>query len=338
MTSVQEFSSGIVLIITLAFLFGCHQVAEFETGATSGVSFVRTSDYTVETVVSGLEGARSICSNGNNEFLVATTEGVLYRVNSQSMVVESSFLIGIPSGSGYSEIIRSTQDNSIYILGPAGKIIEWSLNHNYVIDEFYTGPNPVDICVSPDGSNHIFVIDSGDQTIRKVMTSSNTVIEESNLYHTPSSVSGYTACPEFVLVACSDDTGSVCLLDVETLNLHTATFTGMPCGEITSSQNDSVFCIIHPGTGSSDGGATLVRARPVPEYMEYFPIAGTPVSLCSYPYGSYFYIASLKDGDTVITVLNGDTFQAETEFTIDGFPFDITTHRNGEYLLVLTSD
>ncbi len=336
--SVQEFFSGTVFVIALAGLFGCHQMAEFETGATSGVSFIRTSDYTVETVMPGLEGARLICSNGNNEFLVITTGGVLYRVNSQLMAVESSFLIGTPSGNGYSEIIRSPLNNSIYILGPAGKIIEVSLNGNYVKDEFYTGPNPVDLCISPDGGNHIFVIDSGDQTIRKVMTSFNTVLEESNLYHIPSSVSGYAAFPEFVLVACSDDSGSVCQLDVETLNLYYAIFTGMPCGEITSSENDSIFCITHPGTGSSDGGATLVRATPMPEYKEYFPITGTPVSLCSHPCYPYFYIASLKDGDTVITVLNGDTFQVETEFNIVGFPFDITTHRNGEYLLVLTSE
>lgn len=337
-TCVQEFFSGTVFVIALAGLIGCHQIAEFETGVTSGVSVIRTSDYTVETVVSDIEGARSIYSNGNYEFLLTTTDGALYRVNSQLMVVDTSFVIGTPSGNGYSEIIKSPLHNSIYILGPAGKIIEVGLNHNFVKDEFYTGPNPADLCISPDNSNNIFVIDSGDQTIRKVMTLSNTVIEESNLYHIPSSVSGYAAFPEFVLVACSDDSGSVCQLDVETLNLYCAIFTGMPCGEIASSQNDSIFCTIHPGTGSSDGGATLVRATPFPEYLEYFPITGTPVSLCSHPYYPYFYIASLKDGDTVITVLNGDTFQVETEFNIDGFPFDITTHRNGEYLLVLTAE
>lgn len=337
-TSVQEFFSGIVFVTALAGLFGCHQMTEFETGATSGVNFVRTSDYTVETVMSGFEGARSILSNGNNEFLVITTDGSLYRVNSQLMVVDTSFVIGTPSGNGYSEIIRSPQHNSVYILGPSGKIIEVSLNYNYVKSEFYTGPNPVDLCISQDGSNHIFVIDSGDQTIRKVMTSSNTVIEESNLYNIPSSVSGYVEFPEFVLVACSDDTGSVYQLDVETLILYSVVCTGMPCEEIASSQNDSVFCITHQGTGFLDGGATLVRATPFPEYLEYFPITGKPVSLCSHPFNSNFYVASLKDGDTVITVLNGDTFQVETEFTINGFPFDITTHRNGEYLLVLTSD
>ena len=335
---VQEFFSGIGCVIALAGFFGCHQMAEFETGATFGVSFVRTSDYTVETVVSGLEGARSICSNGNYEFLVTTSNGALYRINSQTMAVDTCFLIGTPSGNGYNKIIRSLQHNSIYILGPSGKIIEVSLNYNFVKDEFYTGPNPIDLCASPDGSNHIFVIDSGDQTIRKVMTSSNTVIEESNLFHTPSSVSGYVAFPEFVLVACSDDTGSVYQLDVETLNLYSVVVTGISCGEIASSQNDSIFCITHPGTGSSDGGATLVRATPLPEYLEYFPITGTPVSLCSHPFNRYFYIASLKDGNTVITVLNGITFQVETEFNVDGFPFDVTTHRNGEYLLVLTAE
>lgn len=335
---VQEFFSGVIVVITLAGLFGCHQVAEFETGATSGVSFIRTSDYMVETVVPGLEGARSIRSNGNNEFLVATSNGALYRVNSQTMAVDTCFLIGTPSGNGYNVIIRSPQQNSIYILGSAGKLIEVGLNNNFVKDEFYTGPNPVDLCISPDGSNHIFVIDSGDQTIRKVMTSSNTVIAESNLYHIPSSVSGYVAFPEFVLAACSDDTGSVYMMDVETLILYSAISTGMPCEGIASSQNDSVFCVTHTGTGSSDGGATLVRATPFPEYLEYFPITGTPVSLCSHPFNSNFYVASLKDGDTVITVLNGDTFQVETEFTIKGLSFDITTHRNGEYLLVLTSD
>jgi hypothetical protein len=68
-------------------------------------------------------------------------------------------------------------------------------------------------------------------------------------------------------------------------------------------------------------------------------IAGHPTDICSVPGTALFYVLSyLGDGTSRITAINYVIGEIVGEVDVPGFPWDITSHANGEFVLALTSD
>jgi len=132
----------------ILFATACYSPVEYDVVDESRLVKLRVSDNTIVGTISGISDGRSLCSTGNNEFLVASGTGTLYRFDSPAMELDTSFVIGFGSGSGYGSMI-TPKPGSVYIVGAAGKIIEVSLQTNSVIDEFEAGPMPNALCASP---------------------------------------------------------------------------------------------------------------------------------------------------------------------------------------------
>jgi len=75
----------------------------------------------------------------------------------------------------------------------------------------------------------------------------------------------------------------------------------------------------------------------MPEVV-HVQIAGHPTSVCSVPGTTLFYVLSyLGSGTSRVTAVNYVTEAVVSEIDIAGFPWDITSHANGEFVLALTS-
>ena len=111
-----------ILLMTtfIVVLASCHQPVEYGVTAQSGVVKLRVSDNTIVGNVSNIPDGRSLCSQGNTEFLVASGSGVLYRFNSLEMVQDTSYSIGSSSGSGYGEIILPDPTSAYKLVQQAG--------------------------------------------------------------------------------------------------------------------------------------------------------------------------------------------------------------------------
>ncbi|MBD3277934.1 MAG: hypothetical protein GF388_06525 [Candidatus Aegiribacteria sp.] len=181
--------------------------------------------------------------------------------------------------------------------------------------------------------NEMIVVDSDDRTIYKVSASSNSIKDQCALNYSPVSVSRFTQTDDLIAVACADYYGTVFIMNSQTFFFSTVLETGKPCQDIVCFSSDTTVCTTHPSTGSAGGGLTITSHE---GDMEHLEISGSPVALCAHPAESCCYVLSNVDGKAMVMVVDVADREIDHTFEVGGFPVDITTHRNGEYLLVLT--
>jgi hypothetical protein len=328
--------SKLGVVLALMPLLACHQPVEYSSSAESGVTKIRVSDMTVVSNITGITDGRSLQSVGNTEFLVASGSGVLYRFDSEAMALDTSFVIGFGSGAGYREMILP-KAGSIYVIGSAGKILEVSLQSNSVVDELVAGPLPVAMCPSAV-DQRFYVADGSDRRIREIDSETNTQLRESQpLDEVPVGISAESYEKSFLFVCCADEAGTVERISLSTLYPGEILLGGV-CTDISAFPAESVWAVVHPEWYGANGKLSLCSSFFIPE-TQSIAISGHPISICSVPGTTLFYILSyLGDGISRATAVNYFTAENEGHVDLEGFPWDITSHANGEFVLVLTSE
>lgn len=314
----------------------CYSPVEYDVVDQSRIVKLQVSDNTVVGTFSDVTDGRSLCSIGNNEFLVASGSGTLYRFDSPAMELDTSFVIGFGSGSGYGSMI-TPKPGSVYVVGAAGKIIEVSLQTNSVIDEFDAGPMPNALCASPI-SQKFYVSDGSDRQIREIDPVSNTVLRTSSpLNCVPVSITIESFQNAYLLAASSSEEGSVGRVTLSTFFVNPISL-GSSSSDITAAPAESIWAVVHPEWFAENGSVSICSNYSAPDIFSV-AVAGHPTNICSVPGSTLFYALSyLGDGNSRITAINYFTKEIIAEIDIPGFPWDITSHANGEYILTLTSD
>ena len=314
----------------------CYSPVEYNVVDESRLVKLCVSDNTIAGTFSGISDGRSLCSIGNNEFIVASGTGTLYRFNSPAMELDTSFVIGSGSGSGYGNMI-TPKPGSIYVIGAAGKIIEVNLATNSVIDEFEAGPMPNALCASPT-NQRFYVSDGSDRQIREIDPVSNTVLRTSDpLNSVPVSITIESFQNAYLLAASSSEEGSVERVTLGTFYVNSISI-GSSSSDITAAPAESIWAVVHPQWFAENGSISICSNFFNPEIFS-ISIAGHPTNVCSVPGSTLFYALSyMGDGTSRITAINYFTREIVAEVDIPGFPWDITSHANGEYILTLTSD
>ncbi len=325
-----------LLAFFLLLSIACYSPVEYEIIDRSRIVKLRVSDNSIVASSGSVTDGRSLCSIGNNEFMVASGNGTLYRFNSEEMQLDTSFVIGFGSGSGYGSMI-TPKSGSIYVIGAAGKIIEISLQSNSVIDEFEAGPMPNGLCASPT-TQRFYVSDGSDQKIREIDPVSNTVLRTSTaLDNVPVSIIIESFQNKYLLAASSSEEGIVERITLGTFHVNPVDI-GKPSSDITAAPAESIWAVVHPEWFQENGSVSICGNFSNPEIYK-ISVDGHPTNICSVPGSTLFYALSyLGDGLSRITAINYFTKEIEAEIDIPGFPWDITSHANGEYILTLTSD
>jgi len=327
----------------LLLLAACHSVTEFEEEAASRLYLVRTSDFQVQTSMEGFTGGRTLVPTGAGNMIVIGADGVLHRLNMNSLQVDTSYAIGGGSGSGYFD--AATADNgNLYVIGPGSSIIEVDLSDNVLEDNFTVTTTPGAISASTK-LGRLYVLDDGIGDLYEVRTSDNTVINSSGISD-PADVMIDRINGRFLVVACDDEYGSLYGMDLD-LGFS---FWKMPldaeapCGSILSFGPDSCFAVACP-EWSGSGKVVIVQGYRDPHKVEQ-AVAGHPLDMCynSNPgnAGYLFVLSRSDDSRTLVTVLEFPQSYLGPEmagqFQMDGYPRDIACPGNGEYLVVLTSE
>ena len=315
----------------------CHQPVEYSTTAASGVVKLRVSDNTVAGQASGFGDGRALASLGSGSFLVSTGSGRLHRFSSPDMSLDTSFVIGPSSGAGYADIILP-KPGVAYVIGAAGRILEVNVGMGLVVDEITAGPLPVGLCASP-ASQLFYVVDGSDGRIREVDSADNSVLRGTDPLDEPAVEATVESHQDrYLLVACADDAGSVYAVDLATFYVSDAAELGSVCSGAQAFPAESIWAATHPNWYGSNGSVSVCANFTQPEVTP-LPIAGHPVDVCSVPGTTLFYVLSyLGDGVSAVTAVDFITGEKTDPIPLDGFPWDITSHGNGEYVLVLTSE
>ncbi|HOI36841.1 MAG TPA: hypothetical protein PLF11_05620 [Bacillota bacterium] len=316
---------------------GCHDPVEYDVSAHSGVVKIRVSDNTIVGSLGGIEDGRSLCSLGNTQFLVASGSGLLYRFDSEQMLLDTSYAIGYGSGSGYGDMVMP-KPGSVYVIGSAGKILEVSLSSNSVVDRFDAGPLPGALCASST-NRRFYVADGSDRRIREVDPVGNVVLRQSQpLDEIPVAITTESFLDEYLLACCSDGAGSVGRVTLSTMATGPISL-GSPCSAITSFPAESTWAVTHPEWFAENGAVSICRSFLLVPDVTAVQVAGHPTDICSVPGTVFFYVLSyLGDGTSRVTAIDYVNATIVGEVDIPGFPWDITSHANGEYVLALTSD
>jgi YVTN family beta-propeller protein len=327
---------GLVLAGVLLSAQGCHQITEYQSGGESRVTMIKISDLAVESTMDGLEEGRSICSTDADEFLVASSSGRLYRVNSEQMSVDTSYRIGSSGlGGGYRSMIKVPGGRRIYVVDAAGKILDINLYSNQVVDQFEVGPAPTAMCPSQTGLMRVYVVDGSDNRLREIDTEDNRLVRERELGYRPVGVAAFDGGRDYLGIVSSESSGSYEVFDTQDM-YGCRVYTGSPCGEVRFLPDSVLACVTQPQWGSSAGLAAMISGY-VPTTEAVLEMPGNPVCLCVHPQGDYFFVACASGGETVVAVIDPLTLDVIKGIAVEGYPWDVTTHRSGQYLLVLTA-
>lgn len=177
--------------------------------------------------------------------------------------------------------------------------------------------------------------DSSDRQIREIDPVSNTVLRTSSpLNSVPVSITIESFQNAYLLAASSSEEGTV-----ERVTLSTFYVTlSSSSSDITAAPAESIRAVVHPEWFAENGSVSICSNYSAPEIFSV-PVAGHPTNICSVPGSTLFYALSyLGDGTSRITAINYFTKEIIAKIDIPGFPWDITSHANGEYILTLTSD
>ncbi len=323
----------------LTLLSGCHEVTEYTGSGEFGAVILDAEDLSVVGYVAGIDGARSLASMGSHRFLVGTTTGRVYEVDSQDLEVVGQRQITAGSGAAVERMVKSPSASTLYLLTGAGRILEIDQETFEVEDEFNAGASPSDICRSPGGLARIYVADAQQGRVREVWTSDNHVGKVIEVPEMPVAMAGYRSDPD-QLVAAHDGEGGVSIVDIQ-VGGSSSLLSGShgPYSDVAVAVSDTIICAAAPGWNSETGRLYVVDMTGLQPAVEYFSVEGHPRCVCVNPMGSppYFY-AACADGDrTVVVALNYLSGQVEMTAELEGYPWAVSTHQNGEYLIVLTS-
>ncbi len=336
----------IPFLILLMIVLGCHEVMEYQSNDQSRITFIRSSDWGVERSMEGLLQGRSLLSSGSNEIIMLSADGTLYRIDSEQMTVDTSYVIGGSSGTGYADGAIAN-DGNLYALGPGSQVIEVNLSTNSVVDQFTPGAKPGAICASSTESR-LYFTDTIEDYIGEIWTNGNTTGFTSDTFYPLADIMIDKSGGRHIVAVCSNDQGSIygIWLDISESAKLLPVPAGSPCSSVIPMGGDSIFIVSCPEWTENSGYVCFFQG-----YIEYMDmkrmyVEGHPIDMCfngNSGYSGNLYVMSRTDsGNTIITVFEFPFSHMEPEVAsviyIDGFPRDIISPSFGEYLMVLTSE
>ena len=318
----------------LLMLFGCTDLTEFDHSLKTGINIFHAPDLTVVNTIENISGARSLCVVPDC-FIVATTEGTVIRFDLESHQQTGSFTIGSPSPSGYFEIEYSPAENTVYIIGAFGQIVELTVPDMEFLDEFIICEAPVDIEIA-SMKPYFYVAGANSFKIYEVSKANHLAGRYSTLWYSPTCMA----------IDQSQDTILVGTLD-KTFMVSTGP------GLMSRRMLDYFPMILAVQAISDDTNLCAVFDYSIPTIAtihSYFPPEGGPCwtgtapiegeihFICTDVFGDYAYVFSyLGDNMSRLVSYNCEDYSIESQVDLEGYPLDLDLSPGGT-LLVLTTE
>jgi len=175
---IRSAGLGGALLLCTGFC-GCTDITEYSNVLEAGLHVVSAPDLTVTASFEGIRGGRSVCPMAGSVW-VATTEGRILSFDTGTLQQDTSWTVGPSSPSSYSEMVFSPTENSVYLTGPYGTIIELACPDGAILDDFSVCEAPELLVVDDDGP-FLYMVDAATDRILEVRLQSNHVTRSSQL-------------------------------------------------------------------------------------------------------------------------------------------------------------
>lgn len=320
----------------LLLAVSCTDLTEYDDTYSAGVTSFSIYDLSPGGSIPDIAGARSLCATSKH-LLVATTEGYLESYDPGSLEHTGSYPVGSPSPSGYFFMDHSRYENSVYLIGAFGQIIEFSASTLSISDVFSVCESPVAMEFM-EYEPYYYVADFSSSRILELRAETNGVCRQRTLESSPLCLA-MDHTQDTMLVG---TTGITELLSVGSSGLiYRRAMSDWPrIDAIEAVPNDTTLCTVFE-ISSSDFRLSLVF-RYFPPYgggalwenVDFLP--GDMHYLAVDTAGQRAFVLSYEGGDS--SLLSGYYLEDHSligEVKVPGYPMDLDCGDNSVYALTI---
>ena len=330
---------AIIVLAPLFFFFGCTGLTEYELPYSGVLYILSPDDFSVITEISNIPEARSLLVYPDG-LLIATTRGMVHSYSLDTYDLIGEYAVGSASPAGYSQMAYSSIEETAYLIGSTGKLLEIDLPECEVLDEFSVCQSAV-VLVVPDNSSYIFVVDGPSNRLHQLSIENNYP---------------YTSVPVYFTVNCLEpgqNTDSMLLGTSRGINLveilapgvlrNTIQNEPVPCLALAAVPGDTIFVGVkgYPGdysVGVVDVINSLVHIPPLPEYYGQVGITGSSHFLSIAQDSTHaFVLSSIGESASRLVSYNCSTYTIDQQIDLQGFPLDLKVSEDG-IIFVLTAE
>lgn len=300
---------------------GCTDITEFDTAFNGQLHIISSGDLSTMNTISGISGARSLLIYPGNIF-IASTEGVVYRYDSETLAFVGEYLVDSPSPAGFFQMAMDQSAGIAYLIGANGKIVKFSLPDCIVQDVFSACQSPVALAVAPGSPSYLYVGDGPTNTINQVSTSSNMALASHDLENPIKSIAvGLFA--DSIIVGTS---GGIFLVEeLGAGNLRVVIGGGSGCSSIDDIPNDTIYVV----TTANSVGVLRFYKDPAPgdpsaEILGRVEIEGISHFVAAGNDWQHSYVLSyIGDNTSRLISYNHVFFRIDQQVEVPGFPLDL---------------
>ncbi|MCK5036084.1 MAG: hypothetical protein KAS73_09355 [Candidatus Sabulitectum sp.] len=323
---------GILFVATIfSVLFpGCTDLTEHEMSFEAGLHFIAPEDFTIINTISDIPGARSLMMYPGNIF-IASTEGRIYRYDSETRELVEVYQVAAPSPAGFSQIVYCSLKNTAYLIGSLGKILEVSLPQCTVIDEFTVCQSPTKLAIGPV-SEYLFVADGPSTRVYQVSIDNNEAYDNVWIYFDIYCME-LSPNPDSMLVGNSAGIDLIEVLSPTDLR-GTQLYKGGTMVALAAVPDDTIFVgvkgIHNAAVGIVDVFIPQFVEPTPPEFYEAIEIDGTAHFLALGQDWQHAYVLSyLGDNTSRLISYNYRFSETPLELDLPGFPLDLKVSGDG---------
>ncbi len=319
-------------------LLSCAGLTEYDLAFSGGVHVLCPLDFSTIATVTGITGARSLLVYPDG-LLIATTDGIVYSYSLDACDLIGEYTVGSPSPAGYIQMAYSSLEDTAYLVGSMGKILEISLPDCDVLDEFSICQSPVKLVVA-SGSSYIFVVDGPSNRIYQASIENNKPYTSAAIYFT---VNCIEPCqnPDSMLIGTSTGISLLEILGPGALR-SIIVDESVPCIALVAVPDDTVFIGVKGHAGALTVGVVDVfnipaQTPPLSEYYGEVGIEGNSPFLSIGQDGSHAYVLShIGNSMSSLVSYNYITNTIDQQTDIPGFPLDLKVSEDGTIFALTT--
>jgi hypothetical protein len=328
-------------IVTVLVMSTCHSLTEYQGTLHAGVVFVRADDFSVEAVIEGFDDGRAICSIDSRTFYVVSSTGTLFKVDSEEMALDTTISVWTGLATAPVDIVSPLPRSKVYVMGSNNNIVEVGVSSDQVTDVFQPGPSPSCMAVTRQYTNaRMYIGDLENESLIEVDVSTNTNLRYADIGNRPYAIAADNASQFLLASSFYDDTSRIMNIGLDPI--HAGQRLEYLSGtDIVVPEGSSHFFMADPRWGSGGGTVYAITVDTLGGAdVDQIPMPGHPVRVASSPNGHFLYVLSnTGDGNAVLTEYDlWSSGYRDVQLEIDGYPWDLTVHADGEYVLVLIAN
>jgi hypothetical protein len=326
-----------IMLISLLAFAGCTNLTEYDDTFFAGVIVLSSSDLSSIASMEAVEGARSICTTPDYVIVAATT-GSVFVYDIETLQLLGRYAVGDPSSSGYFEIEYSSQENTVYLVGRLGNILELDVPGMGLRDMFSVCESPIDIEIA-DNKPYLYVACSSSDRLMEVRIENNGLSRSCQLEQTPvcmaidqSEDSILVGTPGAAELVTTGDAGIIRRRAMDRLSRIMA---------VEAVPGDTVLCSVFDKYTGLRVGIILHYFPPYGvSYLVtgYRQLQGNTPTLCVDQAGSHAFVLTYTEAQSCSLVsYDCHSYTIDSRRELGGFPLDMDC-RGGRLFVLTTQD